>query len=111
MDILVAVGERIRLLRKGQNLSQEKLSEKAGISAPFLGFVERGQKQVTLVTLKSIADALGVDVAVLFEGCTAKGTKSPTETEILALTNAARTMALEDLKFMRKMAERLAKRG
>jgi len=111
MDILLTVGERIRLIRKGQGLSQEVLAEKAGVSAPYLGFVERGQKQITLVTLKQIADALGVDVAVLFEGCTAKGKKSPAEAEILALNEAARAMVLEDLKFLRKMAEKLAKRG
>ncbi len=36
--------------------------------------------------------------------------KSQTDIEIIALTEAARMMSLEELKFIRKMAEKLAKR-
>ena len=36
--------------------------------------------------------------------------KSQTDVEIAALTEAARGMSLEELKFIRKMAEKLAKR-
>ena len=36
--------------------------------------------------------------------------KSQTDVEIAALTEAARMMSLEELKFIRKMAEKLAKR-
>jgi len=110
MDILKVVGEKVRLIRKGQGLSQEALAEKTGLTANYVGLVERGQKQVTLVTLKSISDSLGLDIAVLFEGCTAQGKKSPAEAEIIALNEAARSMLTEDLKFLRKMAEKLAKR-
>lgn len=111
MDILVAVGERIRLIRKSQGLSQEKMAEKTGLSPSYFGFVERGQKQVTLVTLKSIADALGVDIAVLFEGCTFEGKKSTAEAEMAALTKAARGIGLDQLKALRKVAEGLAKKS
>lgn len=110
MDILKVVGEKVRLIRKGQGLSQEVLAEKTGLTANYVGLVERGQKQVTLVTLKSIADALGADVAVLFEGCSVTGKKSPAEAEISALNEAARAMGVEDLRALRKMAERLAKK-
>ena len=108
MDILKAVGERIRLIRKGQGLSQEELAEKCGLTGNYIGFVERSQKQITLVTLKSIADALGVDIGALFEGSTVKGKKSPIETEISALNEAARRIDLEKLKALRKVAEGLA---
>ena len=110
MDILKVVGEKVRLIRKGQGLSQETLAEKTGLTANYVGLVERGQKQVTLVTLKSIADALGVDIAVLFEGCTVEGKKSPTEAEISALNEAVRTMRLEELKAIRKVVELIARR-
>jgi len=36
--------------------------------------------------------------------------KSQTDIEIIALTEAARGMSFEELKFIRKMAEKLAKR-
>jgi len=80
------------------------------LTANYVGLVERGQKQVTLVTLKSISDTLGLDVAVLFEGCTAPGKKSPAEAEITALNEAARSMGIEDLKALRTVGERLAKK-
>lgn len=111
MDILKAVGERIRIIRKGQGLSQEDLAEKCGLTSNYIGFVERGQKQVTLVTLKSVADALGVDIGALFEGLAVKGKKSPTEIEITALNEAARRIDLEKLKALRKVAEGLAEKN
>lgn len=111
MDILKTVGERIRLIRKGQGLSQEELAEKCGLSSNYIGFVERGQKQITLVALKSIADALGVDIGALFEGLAVKGKKSPIETEISALTEAARRIDLGKLKALRKVAEGLAEKN
>jgi len=111
MDILAAVGERIRQIRKGQRLSQEALAEKAGITPAYLGFVERGQKQITLVTLKQISDALGVGMGALFEGLGTKEKKSPAEIEIAAVNTFMRSVGLEDLKALRHVAERLAKKG
>lgn len=58
-------GQRVRLLRKTQNLTQEELAEKAGLSYKFIGEIERGAANPTLDTIEKIASALGVYAALL----------------------------------------------
>jgi len=57
-----ALGETIRLYRKGQCLSQEALAEKADLHHNYVGELERGEKAATIDTLLKIAKALGVKV-------------------------------------------------
>jgi transcriptional regulator with XRE-family HTH domain len=65
------VGHKIRLLRLGRSggrMTQEHLSERAGISVSFLSMIERGERSPHLETLARIAEALGVAVSELFIG-------------------------------------------
>ncbi len=55
-----ALGRQIRKQRQNMNLTQERLAEKANISASFLGHIERGSRKASLETLINIANALGV---------------------------------------------------
>lgn len=57
---LKSVGERIRSIRKAQDLTQEALAEKAGLHYSYIGGVERGDRNISLETLEKIIDALGV---------------------------------------------------
>lgn len=59
-------GERVRSLRLSRNLSQEALSERAGISVDFLSLIERGRNSPSFEKLQSLADALDSPVARLF---------------------------------------------
>lgn len=61
-------GTRLRQLRKAQKLSQEKVALKAGIDRSYLGGIERGENNVSLVNIHRIAEALGVEPAELFRG-------------------------------------------
>lgn len=54
----VAIGKRIRRLRKKQGFTQEKLAEAAEISLSFLGHIERGTRKLSVETLYNIAAAL-----------------------------------------------------
>jgi transcriptional regulator with XRE-family HTH domain len=56
----------IRQFRANLSLSQEELAEKAGISLPFLGAVERGEKWPSPQTIAGIAFGLGVEPCDLF---------------------------------------------
>ena len=56
------VGERIRTIRNGVTLTQEKLAEKADVHHNFIGEIERGNMNVSLDALVKIARALGVKV-------------------------------------------------
>lgn len=65
--ILERVGRRIRDLRKQAGLSQEQLGEIAGFHFSYIGGVERAEKNITLINLERIADALNVPIIELFE--------------------------------------------
>ena len=53
------LSRNIRLYRVHSGLSQAELAEKAGISVPYLGAVERGDKWPSPTTLAAIAHSLG----------------------------------------------------
>jgi transcriptional regulator with XRE-family HTH domain len=61
------LGQNIRLYREAIGFSQEQLAEKAGISAPFLGSLERGEKWPGVDTLAGIALGLNVNTYDLFK--------------------------------------------
>jgi transcriptional regulator with XRE-family HTH domain len=67
-DIKQAFGRRVRQLRKQRNWSQEKLAELSGMHWTYIGQVERGERNFTLQSIQSIARALRVKIANLFEG-------------------------------------------
>ena len=60
------VGKRVHELRRLRRLTQEQLGERSGLSYKFIGEIERGKGNPTIVTLASLAHALGVDVPELF---------------------------------------------
>lgn len=65
-DIRVRLGERVRQLRKKHGLSQEALSFRAKIHRTYIGAVERGEQNVSIVNIERIAKALNVSLAELF---------------------------------------------
>ena len=68
MTINKQLGARIRYLRQQKNLSIEELSLEAGVNRNYLGDLERGVRNPTLIILNKIALALCIDLSVLFEG-------------------------------------------
>lgn len=62
---LTRLGAAIRALRAGQELSQEALADRAGIDRSHMGKIERGERNVTLLNVLRIADALDTSVAEL----------------------------------------------
>jgi len=61
----MAVGLAIRVLRTAANLSQEGLAEKADLHRTYIGSVERGEKNVTVLSLLHIAKALKITPAAI----------------------------------------------
>ena len=66
MDILKQFGNRIRDLRKEKNLSQEDLAGKSRLHPTYIGSVERGERNLSLVSIEKIADGLGVEMKDFF---------------------------------------------
>ena len=68
MTINKQLGARIRYLRQQKGLSIEDLSLEADINRNYLGDLERGMRNPTLIILNKIAKALDIDLTTLFEG-------------------------------------------
>ena len=65
-DIKAYFGAHVRKRRLALGLSQERLAEGAGLDRTYVGGVERGTRNIGLVNIKRIADALRVRVRDLF---------------------------------------------
>ncbi|MHB8303735.1 MAG: helix-turn-helix domain-containing protein [Acidobacteriaceae bacterium] len=59
-------GERVRELRKEKGLSQEALALACDLDRTYIGGVERGERNISLLNIQKIADALGVSARELF---------------------------------------------
>lgn len=63
--VLRLFGDRVREIRTRKAVSQERLSELAGLHRTYVSLIERGERNVTLITINKIAQALDVDLAEL----------------------------------------------
>jgi transcriptional regulator with XRE-family HTH domain len=66
MAILDKFGDRVRELRKGQGISQEKLALKIEMDRTYLASVEAGKRNISLSNIEKIAKGLGVEISDLF---------------------------------------------
>jgi transcriptional regulator with XRE-family HTH domain len=66
-DVRHLVGERVQILRKRKQLSQEELASRIGIDAKSLSRLERGQHYPSLETLERIRIALEVEMKDFFD--------------------------------------------
>ncbi len=63
----IKLGQKIKSLRIDLNMSQEDLAFKVGVDRSYMGFVERGEKNPTLMTLLKVARALKIPLKDLFD--------------------------------------------
>ena len=61
-------GVRLRALRKARGFSQEAFADISGLDRSYVGGVERGERNVSLLNIKKLADALEISVEELFQG-------------------------------------------
>ena len=66
-DVLVAIGVAIRKKRTEVGLSQEALAADADLDRSYVGGIERGEHNITVMNLKKLTDALGIKPSKLFE--------------------------------------------
>ncbi|WP_192385779.1 helix-turn-helix domain-containing protein [Mesorhizobium silamurunense] len=65
MEVRSRVGWNLRRLRVAQGISQDDLGLAAGLERAYIGHLERGTKNPTILTLQKLATALGCDVSEL----------------------------------------------
>lgn len=68
MIITQVFGENVRETRKKLGISQDDLAVRAGLHRTYIGAVERGERNITLVNAQKIAVALNVELAYLLRG-------------------------------------------
>ena len=59
-DIRARFGKRLKQLRTEKGLSQERLAELATMHWTYIGGIERGERNPTLINIEKLADALEV---------------------------------------------------
>lgn len=65
---LIRLGNNIRKLRARAGISQEDLAFQAGLDRTYLGGAERGERNLTVLSLLKICRPLKVSLSVLLEG-------------------------------------------
>lgn len=66
-SILVEFGAKVRLARTSKHISQEKLGELSGLHRTYIGMIERGEKNITLLNIQKIAQALDLPISYFFQ--------------------------------------------
>lgn len=64
---LIAIGKTVRELRTEAGLSQEALAHEAGIDRSYMGGIERGEHNLTLISLVKICKYLKINVSSLLQ--------------------------------------------
>lgn len=66
MKINAFVGERIKSLRKSKGLTQANLGEQVDLPQPYIGGIEKGERNISLDTLQKLIEALDITPEELF---------------------------------------------
>lgn len=61
-EILTTIAVKIKKFRLNMNLSQEELANKAELHRTYISLIERKKKNVSIIILQRIADALEVEI-------------------------------------------------
>ncbi|MCK9636426.1 MAG: helix-turn-helix domain-containing protein [Methylobacter tundripaludum] len=66
MEITQSFGQKVRYFRILKRLSQEELAGLCGLHRTYIGSVERGERNITLINAEKIATALEQSLASFF---------------------------------------------
>lgn len=82
------LGKRIREERIRIGLTQEQIAEKINVSTTYVGFIERGERSVTLEKLILLAECFQLPIDALLRDAPAQGPETR-ERQLKALWNRA----------------------
>lgn len=66
-ELLIRFGERIKVLRKERSWSQEKLADKTGFHRTYIGMIERGERNPSLININVFAETFGMSISELLK--------------------------------------------
>lgn len=67
VGVKMVINEKIKKIRRSQDLSQEAMAEKLGISTNSYAKLERGETELSITRLQEIANILGVEASDLLQ--------------------------------------------
>jgi transcriptional regulator with XRE-family HTH domain len=67
-DVRIRFGKAIRKRRKRLGLSQEEFADRCALDRSYMGGIERGERNVSLVNIRKVAGGLGISLSELFRG-------------------------------------------
>ena len=63
--VLVQFGAKVRALRQSKGLSQEAFAAQCGLDRTYISGIERGVRNVSLLNIKVLSEALGISISEL----------------------------------------------
>lgn len=109
-NINLEIGERVRLTRVSRGLSRDELAEMLNVSTLFLGYIECGQRGMSLTTLQNMCTILNVSADYLLLG---KEKETGIDEEIFSAVNelpdSYKPLALDAVNNLKKTIARVTK--
>ena len=105
-DALRRLGIRIRELRMRRGWSQEAFADIAGVHRTYMGHLERGEKNLSFLSILRVASALGVTLSELLAGLE-KGDSARITNRKTAGVRAANNRALEEVAALERSVRAL----
>lgn len=65
--ILIKFGARIKQLRQEKGLTQEQFAQKCGLHKNYIGMIERGERNPSLINIEVIAKGLEISISNLMK--------------------------------------------
>lgn len=109
-NINLEIGERVRLTRVSRGFTRDELAEILNISTLFLGYIECGQRGMSLTTLQNMCKILNVSADYLLLGKEKEGT---VDDEIISavkdLPDDYKSLALDAVNNLKKTIAQVTK--
>lgn len=67
LDWRAIVGRNVRALRQARGLTQEQLAFEADLDLTYVGGIERGKRNPSLLVMVRLSEALSVELAELIQ--------------------------------------------
>ena len=67
-DVRIRFGKAVRSKRLRLGVSQEEFADMCGLDRTYIGGIERGERNVSLVNIEKIAQTFKVSLSELFRG-------------------------------------------
>jgi transcriptional regulator with XRE-family HTH domain len=105
------IGRCIYETRKLRHLTQERLAAEAELSASYLGRVERGEHQVSLLTIVRLAKALDTTVDQLLGGNRRDVLFSEAQKQLADCTNQEQRILIEAIRGLKHLLREVDEKG